>query len=152
MCWNFITLYIQDILPVYEIPLWTWSLDHLIFTMGFPVSSLPYHIEMGPQNDPCGLFIKCHLFSTGIPIIKITHWSQVTHICVDNIIIIGSYKGLSPYRRQAIIWTNAEILLIEPLGTNFSEILIEIRTFLFTKIHLKMLSAKWRPFCLSLLW
>ena len=31
--------------------------------------------------------------------------------------------------RQAIIWNNAGILLIEPLGTNFSEILIEIYTF-----------------------
>ena len=28
--------------------------------------------------------------------------------------------------RQAIIWTNAEILFIGPLATNFSEILIEI--------------------------
>ena len=40
--------------------------------------------------------------------------------------IIGSDNGLSPGRRQAIIWTKAGILLIEPLGTNFSEILIEI--------------------------
>ena len=31
-------------------------------------------------------------------------------------------------RRQAIIWTNA-ILLIGPLETNFTEILIEIHTF-----------------------
>ena len=46
-----------------------------------------------------------------------------------------------------IIWTNAGILLIRPLGTNFSEILIEIHTFLFKKMHLKMPSAKWRPFC-----
>ena len=28
--------------------------------------------------------------------------------------------------RQGIIWTNAGMLLIWPLGTNFSEILIEI--------------------------
>ena len=38
--------------------------------------------------------------------------SRVTHICVDNLTIIGSDNGLSPGRRQAIIWTNAEILLI----------------------------------------
>ena len=31
--------------------------------------------------------------------------------------IIDSDNGLSPGRRQAIIWTNAGILLIEPLGT-----------------------------------
>ena len=37
---------------------------------------------------------------------------------------------------QAIIWTDAGILLIGPLGTNFSEILIEIHTFSFKKKHL----------------
>ena len=40
--------------------------------------------------------------------------------------IIGSDNGLSPGRPQAIIWTNDGILLIAPLGTNFSELLIEI--------------------------
>ena len=60
-----------------------------------------------------------------------THWGRVTHICVNQLTIIGSNNGLSPGRRQAIIWTNAGILLIGPLGTNFSEILIEIHTFSF---------------------
>ena len=36
------------------------------------------------------------------------------------------------------------------LWTNFSEILIEIRTFTFKKMRLKMSSAKRRPFCLGL--
>ena len=57
---------------------------------------------------------------------------------------------LSPDRRQAIIWTNAGLLLIEPLGTTFSEILIELLTFSFKKMRSKVSSAKWRPFCLSL--
>ena len=65
-------------------------------------------------------------------------------------VIIGSDNGLSPVRRQAIIWTNAGILLIEPLGTNFSEISIGIQRFSFKKMHLNMSSAKWRPFCLAL--
>ena len=43
------------------------------------------------------------------------------------------------------------ILLIGPLGTNFNEILIGIQTFSFRKMHLKMSSAKWRPFCLGLI-
>ena len=81
---------------------------------------------------------------------SLTHWGRVTHICVGNQIIIGSDNGLSPSRRQAIIWTNAGILLIEPLGTNFSEILIAIITFSFKKMRLKVSSAKWRPFCLGL--
>ena len=78
------------------------------------------------------------------------HWGRVTHICVSKLTIMGSDNGLSPDRRQAIIWTNAGILLIGPLETNFSEILIEIHTFSFKKMHLKMSSGKWRPFCLGL--
>ena len=79
----------------------------------------------------------------------LTHWGRVTHICVSKLTIIGSYNGLSPGRRQAIIWTNAGILLIRPLGTNFNEMLIEILTFSFMKMRLKVSSAKWRPFCLG---
>ena len=47
----------------------------------------------------------------------ITHWGRVTHICVGKPTIIVSDNGLSPGRRQAIIWNNAGILLIGPLGT-----------------------------------
>ena len=72
------------------------------------------------------------------------------HICVACLTIIASDNGLSPSRCQAIIWTNAGILLIRPLGTNFSEIVIEILTLSFKKMHLKMSSAKRRPFCLGL--
>ena len=67
----------------------------------------------------------------------LTHWGRVTHICVVKLTIIGSDNGLSPGQRQAIIWTNAGILSIGPLGTNFIEILIGIQAFPFTKMHLK---------------
>ena len=80
----------------------------------------------------------------------LTYWGRVTHICANTQTTIGSDNGLSPGRRQATIWTNVGILLIEPLGTNFSEISIEINTFSFEKMHLKMSSGKWRPFCLGL--
>ena len=82
--------------------------------------------------------------------ISLTHWGRVTHICVGNLTIIGSDNGLSPGRRQAIIWTNAGILLIGILEINFSEILSEIQSFSFKKMHLKMSSGKWRPCCLGL--
>ena len=81
---------------------------------------------------------------------QLSHWGRVTHICVSKLTIIGSDNGLSPGRRQAIIWTNARILLIRPLGTNFNEILLEILTFSFMKMRLKVSSAKWRSFCLGL--
>ena len=74
----------------------------------------------------------------------------MTHICVSKLTTFGSDNGLSPDRRQAIIWTNAGLLLIRPLGTNFSEISIEILTFSFKKTRLKVSSAKRRPFCLGL--
>ena len=82
--------------------------------------------------------------------IPLTDWGRVTHKCLSKLAIIGSDNGLSPGRRQAIIWTNAEILLIGPLGTNFSEISIEIYKFSFKKINSKVSSGKWRPSSLGL--
>ena len=80
---------------------------------------------------------------------ELTHWGRVTHICVSKLTIIGSDNGLSPAGRQAIIWTNAGILLIGPLGTNFSEILTGIQTFSFTKMHLKISSGNGVHFVLA---
>ena len=59
-----------------------------------------------------------------------------------NRVSIGSDNGLSPIRRHAIILTNAWIL-----GTIFGEILGKIQNFSFTKMHVKISSAQWRPFC-----
>ena len=82
----------------------------------------------------------------------LTHWGRVMYICVSKLLnIIGSVNGSSPGRCQAIIWTNAGILLIGPLGTNFSEILSEIHTFSFKKMHLKMLAILSRPQCVNLM-
>ena len=80
----------------------------------------------------------------------LTHWGWVMHICVNSLSNNGSGNGLSPGQRRAIIWTSAGILLIGPLGTNFSGILIRIKICSFKEMHFKMSSAKWRPFYLSL--
>ena len=77
----------------------------------------------------------------------LTHWSRVTHICVSKLTIIGSDNGLSPDPHQAIIWTNAGLLLIGPLR-NKLQWNIEILTSSFKKMRLKVSSAKRRPFCL----
>ena len=50
--------------------------------------------------------------------------------------------GFSPIQRQAITWTNANLLSIEPLETNFSEIWIKVLIFSFRKMCLKMSCAK----------
>ena len=47
--------------------------------------------------------------------------SQPGHYPLSKLTIIGSDNSLSPGQCQAIIWTNAGILLIVPLGTSFSE-------------------------------
>ena len=57
------------------------------------------------------------------------------------------FDGLSPIRRQAIIWTNAGLLSSGRFRTNFSEILIKVQSVSVTKMNLKTSSAKWRPFC-----
>ena len=71
----------------------------------------------------------------------------MTHACVGNLTTICSDNGLPLGWRQAIIWINAGILLIGPLETNLSEILIEILTFSFKKMRLKASSAKLWLFC-----
>ena len=97
------------------------------------------------QQDLLKTSAECGPFCSGLNVL--THWGRVTVICTSKLTIIGSDNGLSPGRRQAIIWTNAGILLIGPLGTNLSEILIEIHRFSFKKMHWKMSSGKWRLFC-----
>ena len=73
----------------------------------------------------------------------------MTHICVSNVSIICSDSGLSSGRCRAIIWTSEGISLIGPLGTNLSQILIEIDIFSFKKMRLKMWSGKWRSLCIG---
>ena len=122
---------------------------------------LSFHIYHNTENDSMLLLWESKPANNkeiiGLPtlqpllnIICLIHWGRVTHICVGKLTIIVSDNSLPPGRCQAIIWTNAGLLLIGPLGTNFSEILIEILTFSFKKLHLKVSSAKWHPFCLSL--
>ena len=118
----------------------TWRSSFRIPSLGLVSYRWPFP-EMLSGSIP---FTNCF-----VPETILTHWGRVTHICVGNLTIIGS-GVLSLGRRQAIIGTNAGILLIGPLGTNFFEILAEIITFSLKKMYLKVSSAKWRPFCLGL--
>ena len=72
------------------------------------------------------------------------------YVSVPAVVARGFANGLSSGQRHAIIWTNAGILLIGPLGTDFNEVLIEIHKFVFKNVHLKISSGKWRPSCLGL--
>ena len=96
------------------------------------------HGFQGPQHSLDGLpktvnneYHPCCLVCHRLPLKK---WGRVTHIFVSKL---------------TIIWTNDGILLIRTFRTHFSEIVSEIHTFSFKKMHLKM-SGKRRPSCLGL--
>ena len=127
---------------------WEFMIQHVIWGMDKWSHSSFLKWLIIHTIDSC--FAHTSWCMNGLHSNALTHWGRVTHICVSKQTIIGSDNGLSPGRRQAIIWTNAGILLIGPLGTNFSEILIEIYLFSFKKMHLKMSSGNWQPFCLGL--
>ena len=55
------------------------------------------------QHDGLNYFQVHQVFSTSGWHCFLSHWGQVTHICVGNLTIIVSDNGLLPGRRQAII-------------------------------------------------
>ena len=122
--------------------IWFWGKTklylHFLFFFDIQITQT---VEILPQGK---------LWLINLTLLIPRHLSRVTHICVGNLTVIGSDNGLSPGRRQAIIWTNAGILLFGPLETNIGWILIEIHTFSFKEMHLKISSGKWQPFCLGL--
>ena len=86
--------------------------------------------------------------------IRLTHWGRVPHICIGKTTIIGSGNGLLTGQRQAIIWTNAGILLIGTLGTNFSEIsnqmsFIFIQENAYENVVWKMAAILSQPECVK---
>ena len=98
-------------------------------------------------------------------ILKLLNWQGMMVMTLFVLLSLGGASGfsfmwaicvaifpvyLTDWGWVTHIWTNAGILLIGPLGTNFSEISIGIQTFSVTKMHLKMSSAKWRPISLYL--
>ena len=91
------------------------------------ISRLQTHIHRTVSNQQSLLYVPLWRSSFQVSRFPLTHWDRLTNICVGKLTSIGSDNGLSPGRSQAIIWTSAES---------------------FKKMHLKMSSAKWRPFCL----
>ena len=116
-----------------------WGLPHVgadILVPYYPCQVVVIHLKLVWQY--ASFQISC---------CDLTHWGWVTLICVSYLTIIGSDNGLSPGRRQAIIWASAWILLIRNLGTNSSGISSEIRIFVQENAFE---NAKWRQFCLGL--
>ena len=117
-----------------ECPLWVYILLFLLFVVSVVLIQygiILYCVVLWREER---WWIHAYiLFAFHPHCLILTHWGQVTHIYVSRLTITGSVNGLSPGRRQAIIWTNAGILLIGPLGTNFSDNSIKILAFSFTK-------------------
>ena len=125
----------------------TWTKDEL-FWIGATGTNINWNIhqhtqlffeEMSSENVLYLLKIASILF--------VPQWINSLRLS-GKLTIIGSDNGLSPGQCQAIIWINAVIFLIGPLGTNSIKILIEVLTTL-TKICLKILFVKWCPFRLG---
>ena len=83
----------------------------------------------------------------------LTHWGRVTHLCISKSTTIGLDNGLSPGRHQAINWTNAGILLIEPLNKlqwNFNRNLYNfIQENAFENVVWKTAAILSRPQCVE---
>ena len=96
-----------------------------------------------PGMDYCALKLPLKKLKN---FLILSHWGRVTHIWVSKLTTIDSDNDLSPGHYLNQCWN-----FVNPLGTNFSENLIEIYTFSSKKMaHFKMSSGKWRPFCLGL--
>ena len=83
---------------------------------------------------------------------SLTHWGHVTHICVSNLNIIGWDNGLVPTMPQAIIWTNAVILLIGPPGNFNWKSYIFIQEKAFKNVINKMAGILSQPQCVNIIW
>ena len=119
-------------------PLWGWQ------DPGGPlVGPMNLAIRVG-QYHSCWYFVSLHSNKTN----TMKHIHSLLHM---TYLYVNSLRlgALSPERCQVIIWTNAGILFIGPSETNVSEILTKVYTFWLKKMHLKMSSDKWQPFCLS---
>ena len=110
--------------------MWFINIFQGCFTDNGLIASFPKHLRPSPTGH-------CNL----------THWGQVTH---NAPIILPLFVQIMAWRRPGIIWSNAGISLIGPLGTNLSEILIKLYIMSFTKMQMKKSSVKWQPFCFSL--
>ena len=109
-----------------------------------------------PFNDDLSTLVqvmaRCRLAAQCHPQ-HLTHWGRVTHICIDNLTIIGSDNGLSPgrlYLNQC--WNIVNWTVMNKLQWNFnvnSYILIQENAF--ENVGCEMASILSRPQCVNTL-
>ena len=134
-----IRLVLEPLVPAYKIamemsPFWHKFIRWLQWKLSFqqlPVQSERKYLKKYRYIHICVYDHKTHHITQLRCHLHLIHWGRVTHTCVSKL---------------TIIWTNPGILFIRTLCTNFGEISSEVHTFSFTKLHLKMSSAKWWQF------
>ena len=73
----------------------------------------------------------------------------MTHICISKLTMIGSDNGLAPGRCQGIYLNQCQVFVNWTLRNKSQWNFNQIPTFSLMKMHLKISSMKWRPFCLG---
>ena len=105
-----------------------WSFDEFFI-------SVQLMLLWSLKNWVCSIvYFLCNEWFCNVWILECFLWYFFCHrqyyvildSCVGKLTFIGSDSSLSSGQCQAIIWTNVQILIIGLLGTNFSEILMEI--------------------------
>ena len=101
---------------------------------------------MSSFPQPCDRY-KTHILSKYNSTHRaLTHLPLGAHIYVSESalvqIMVWCWIGVKPLSKPIM-----GLLSIRPLGTNFSKILIKTSNFSFVKMHLKITSTKWQPFC-----
>ena len=119
------------------------------------------HIPSSDASTTLPSYTDMHKYSKHITFDRyiwlpvLTHWGRVTHIYVSKLPTIGSDNGLSPGRRQAIIWTNAgnivDWTLMNKLQWNFNR---NCKTFVqenaFESVVCEMATMFSRPQCVNI--
>ena len=119
-----------------------WNNDGILliglFGTNFNEILIEIHTFLFKKIHVCENFV-CEMSAIYLGLNVLTDWGRVMHICVSKLTMNGSDNGLSPGRRQAIVWTNAGVVIF-----------ITIFIFSFKKMHFKLSSGNWRPICLGL--
>ena len=112
------------------------------------MKTLQYVSRQDRLSETSKLDIDVHGIVTRI-LNSLTNWSRVTHICARKLTIIGSDNGLAPDHHQVITWTNAGMCQLDSWEQTSGQSCSEFIHFSFKKMHLKLSSGKWQPFCLG---
>ena len=122
-----ITACIITKLPVAQLITWVDNKKYI-----WKISILAYARREGLQRNNNMLAVLVSVWR------RITKNNQMFHF-KEVLVKIGSGNGLAPIRRQAITWTNTDLLSIPPQGTYFNEMLFEAQKSSFKIIYLKCL-------------